>query len=357
MVSPMPTESPLASLPAIRSLAGEARRLALRQDAVATTRQLVSWGFSNDRVERRVAAGEWQRLFRGVVALQSGPLSWRQRARGALLYVGRDAALSHRSAAYVREVLPVPGSRIHVSVPHARTVMPQPGLVVHRRRTMPWAGGRLRAVEADEAVIELAALAAFDDELVGLLCDAVRAGVHPKQLLDRAATYQRLGHRPLLVAMLGEVADGIESPLELRYRRDVERAHGLPRPTAQKRERVGGRWIRADRVYDELRVRIELDGQLAHPFGTTDDDVWRDNAVLLATGDVTLRYRWRHVAVTPCEVAAQVAAALRARGWLGTPCRCGPGCLLATARRPSDRLIPPPWVDFVGPDLTKSTHA
>lgn len=180
-------------------------------------------------------------------------------------------------------------------------------------------------------MVDLVAAAGVPDDVVGVLCDAVRGGVHPDSVLEAIARRGRLRNRAMVLAMLSEVTNGIESPLEMRYRRDVERAHGLPRATAQKRERVGGRWIRADRVYVPCRVRVELDGQLAHPFGTTDDDVWRDNAVLLATGDVTLRYRWRHVAVMPCHAAIQVATALRARGWGGVPRPCGPGCPLGTA--------------------------
>ena len=327
----MPNDSTLASLPAVRALAGEPRRQLVRQEATATTAQLASWGFSPDRVERRVRTGEWQRAFPGVVVLQSGPPSWRQRAQAALLYSGRSAALSHRSAAFARDVVPSPGPAIHVSVPHVRTVVGQRGLVVHRRRHMPWAGGRLRAVAAEEAMVDLVAEAGQPDEVVGLLCDAVRAGVHPDGVLDAIGRRDRLRHRAMVLAMLGEVSAGAESPLEMRYRRDVEHAHGLPRATAQKRQLVGGRWIRSDRVYDEHHLRVELDGRLAHPFGTTDDDVWRDNAVLLATGDLTLRYRWRHVAVTPCASAAQVAAALAARGWLGRAHPCGPGCLVGVA--------------------------
>lgn len=316
----------LVTLPAIRALRGDARSQAVRQDAVATTAQLVSWGVSNDSIERRVAAGHWQRVFRGVVALQSGQLSWRQRARAALLYAGPGAALSHRSAAFARGVLPAPGPVVHVTVPHQRTVRAQPGLVMHRTRHMPWAGGALRAVDEEEAVLGLAAGTATEDELVGLVCDAVRGGARPDVLMRRIAARPRIRHRQLLEAVLGAVGEGIESPLEHRYRRDVERAHGLPCAVAQRRERVGGRWIRADRVYAGLGVRAELDGQLAHPFAATDDDVWRDNAVVLTCGDITLRYRWRHVVAAPCDVAQQVADALRARGWRGAPHPCGPSC-------------------------------
>ncbi len=73
-------------------------------------------------------------------------------------------------------------------------------------------------------------------------------------------------------------------------------------------------------------MRCELDGELAHPGGRTDSDTWRDNAVLIERGDITLRYRWGHVALTPCATAAQVAAALRLRGWRGAPRACKPDC-------------------------------
>lgn len=117
-------------------------------------------------------------------------------------------------------------------------------------------------------------------------------------------------HRALLLDLLAEAEDGVESPLERRYQRDVERRHHLPRAQPQVRERLTNGWIRADAVYLGLGVRTELDGALAHPFGRTDADTWRDNAVLIERGDITLRYRWAHVAARPCAVAAQVQAAL-----------------------------------------------
>ncbi len=87
-------------------------------------------------------------------------------------------------------------------------------------------------------------------------------------------------------------------------------------------------WLRADCRYEGLRVRVELDGQLAHPGGRTDADTLRDNIVVISTDEITLRFRWRHVAVTPCAVAEQVVLALRSRGWTGTPRPCGRTCPL-----------------------------
>lgn len=300
--------------------------VSLRQDAVVTTAQLQGWGVQRSLVARRVSNGEWQRLFRGVVVMHSGPVAWHQRARGALLYAGRRAALSHVSAAFVHGLVPRPGSDLVVSVPGGRTVSPQPGLVVHRRNVMPYAGGALRTVGAEATVLDLLDGLHSDDDVVGLLCDAVRLGVVPGRVLLHARERPRVRHRALLLQLLGEPGRGIESPLEHRYARDVEARHGLPKAEAQVADRVDGRWIRADRVHVGLGVRIELDGQLAHPFGRTDEDTWRDNAVIIALGDITLRYRWRHVVREPCATAAQVVAALRSRGWTGHARRCSDGC-------------------------------
>ncbi len=302
-----------------------------RQDAVASTSQLQDWGVTRSLMSRRVLSGEWQQLWRGVVVLHSGEITWRQRARGALMYAGADAALSHRAAAFVHGIVRTPGPVLTVSVPVRRAVRGQPGLVVRRRRTMPFAAGDLRAVGIDQTVLDLLDEVTDEDEAVAVVCDAVRCGVLPGRVLLHAAQRPRLRHRALLIELLSEAGSGTESPLEHRYARDVERRHGLPTASAQLRQQIEGRWIRADRVHVGLGVRIELDGRLAHPFGRTDDDTWRDNAVLIAHSEVTLRYRWRHVATQPCATAAQVAAALRSRGWPGHARRCSPTCAMPPA--------------------------
>lgn len=252
-------------------------------------------------------------------------------ALAALRYAGNGAALSHDTAG--AWWFDKPGARrlrdgdsIEVSIPVQRTVLLQPGLVVHRRRSMPelWTG-TLTATTAAETAVDLVARAKKEDDVVGILTRASR-DVKSKEIRTAAGRRNILRHRQLLMDVLAEVAEGIESPLEFRYHRDVEVRHGLPRAELQLREKLSGSWIRADCRYRRYRVRIELDGQLAHPGGRTDADTCRDNAALLATAEITLRYRWRHVAANPCGTAAQVAEALRRGGWSGQPTRCGPQC-------------------------------
>ncbi|KRD43522.1 hypothetical protein ASE38_04640 [Cellulomonas sp. Root930] len=312
-------------------LTASAQLTIAHQNGVATTQQLQTWGLSRSMVARRVATGEWQLLFRGVVLLHSGAITWHEKARGALLFAGEGAALSHRSAAFLHGIVKHPGSALVVSIPDRRVVTTQPGLTVHRRQVQPWAGGRLRAVGVDETVLDLVRELRSEDEVVALVSDAVRQGVLPGRVLLQAGRRDRLRHRRLLVDLLGDTDRGIESPLEHRYERDVERRHGLPVARTQVRHRIDDRWIRADRVYVALGVRVELDGQLAHPFGRTDEDTWRDNAVVIEHSELTLRYRWRHVVVQPCATATQVAAALRSRGWPGRLRPCSDTCTARTA--------------------------
>lgn len=312
-----------------RALLDTVRRRAARQDDVVTLAQLHAIGLTPDVVGRAVAAGSWQRLHRGVVVVHSGPIGWRTTARAALLRTGAGAHLSHAAAGHVLGYLERAPRVIDVSVPEPRRVAPAPGIRVHRRRRLEGEiVARFPVTTRSSTVLDLVESARSTDEAIAVVAAAVRSGTWPEHVLAAADARVRLPRRGLLLEMLAVAADGAESPLELRYHRDVERRHGLPRSGRQGWERLDGRWIRSDVRYAQLGVRIELDGRFAHPGGRTDADTWRDNAVAIAHAELTLRYRWRHVAGDACATAAQVAQALVARGWRGTPRPCSPGCPL-----------------------------
>src|SRR5690606_31516674 len=132
-------------------------------------------------------------------------------------------------------------------------------------------GWPLRTSPADTAV-DLIARADGTDDVLAWLCEAVRAKARPWELRRVLEQRPTVGNRALARELLAEVSEGVESPLEGRYHRDVERAHGLPRSELQVREVLGGGWVRADRRYRRYGLRVELDGALAHPGGRTDRD-------------------------------------------------------------------------------------
>lgn len=295
-----------------------------RQDLVITAGQLAALGVERSWVHRQVGAGHWQRLHPGVYVVHSGPVAWRSRARAALLHAGVGAALSHRSAAFVHGWAPPPPV-VDVCIPHRRRVEPGAGLRIHRRRLLRVVRGRLTVVARGDTVIDLLAATRTVDDAIATVTAALRAGTRPEEVLDALGARSRVRHRALLDELLEATGDGVESALELRYHRDVERRHGLPRAARQRWQRLGERWVRADAIYEGTGVRVELDGRVAHE-GRVDDDVWRDNAVAVSFGELTLRYRWSHVAGSPCRTAAQVVAALRSRGWSGRPRPCSMSC-------------------------------
>ncbi|GAA4421571.1 hypothetical protein GCM10023169_14560 [Georgenia halophila] len=313
--------SPNVDLRRVRNLAG-------KQDGVLTRGELLGLGATPDWMARQVRLRRWCRLYPGVYLARPGPPSWRARARAALLYAGDGAVLSHRSAAYRRELTDRHTGPIEVLVPHARRVTSRPGLVVRRREKVPDSWGNLRTTNPADTILDIADLPdAGEDEILGLLGRYVRSREDADDVLATLRRRRRHRRRALVEELCAEVGEGVESPLELRYHRGARR-HGLPRASLQVREVLDGLYVRADARYEKFGVRIELDGRRYHD-AKTDDDIWRDNAAGVAVGDLTLRYRWLHLVREECAVTLQVARALRLRGWTGLPTPCGPACPVA----------------------------
>lgn len=157
------------------------------------------------------------------------------------------------------------------------------------------------------------------DELAAFLAEALgRRLVDGREILRQLDATKRHRNRQLLMDVLTDVSEGAQSPLEVRYLRDVERAHQLP---GAKRQAKFGPY-RGDALYEAYGVLVELDGRAFHQGLPASLDMDRDNFHQLQ-GVVTLRFGWRQVSGEPCRVARQVGAALSLRGWPGTlsPCR------------------------------------
>lgn len=132
---------------------------------------------------------------------------------------------------------------------------------------------------------------------------------------------QRLRWRSELEEAIAAGDGGAHSALELRWDRDVERAHGLPAASRQVRFRKqNGSSGYRDRVYAEYGVIIELDGKKAHPKGARGWDRARDNQAAAEGHGQTLRYGWKDVRYESCQVTVQMVRVLWRRGWPG-PCR------------------------------------
>ena len=305
------------------------RELARVQAGVISTQQAVTAGMTRAALNWQLCSSRWQQPWRGVYALFSGEAGRAAVLWAAVLRAGRDAMLSHSTAAELARLTDRPSEALHVTVPTSRHVRPIPGLVIHRSIY----AGRIRhpsllppRTRVEETVLDLVGLSATFDDACGWVTRACGRRLTTEERLRVAmAARGRMRWRESLAQVLADTGSGVHSVLEFRYYRDVERAHCLPRAIRQARVIRGRRTAYRDALYGRYRVVVELDGRLAHPGDARWRDIRRDNAAA-ADGGVTLRYGWSDVTVNPCRTAGELARVLRQRGWAGLPKLCSAGC-------------------------------
>jgi hypothetical protein len=119
---------------------------------------------------------------------------------------------------------------------------------------------------------------------------------------------RRIAYRSLINDILAETAMGVQSPLEYRWIKLVERPHRLPVPIRPYQLPSGGL---ADGGYEEFRVLLELDGRRYHDGQRRFRD-WRRDNVSSEDDWLTLRYGWHDTVVESCLTAGNLF-----RGYVG----------------------------------------
>ena len=284
-------------------------RIAAAQEGMVTTVQLEEAGFGRTQITRRVA-GKWLvRVHTGVYRLGvfAGPYG---REAAALLACGRDAALSHWTAARVDPLTGRGAAEIHVSI-EGRL----PGRVagIRPHRVPAFLPGEvevrhgLRITAPARTLLDLAAMAprAVLERLVeeAQVQRLVSAG-------DLRAAIVRGTGRPG-VRKLREVVDLLDVPLFTRSEgekllRSLVRSAGLPQPRTNVRR---GGW-EVDAVWDAERLVVEVDGRRYHDTQPQFERDRRKDADLVLAGYRVLRFTWRRLTREPVEVVAIIAAAL-----------------------------------------------
>lgn len=307
------------------------RRVVAEQKIVVSRQQLLRAGVSRALITSRIRRGFWQQLHPGVYGAFTGTVPWEARLWAAVLYAGPGALLSHETAA---EVLGLTDHRcpvIHLVVPARRRVHPRGGLRIHRStvdypRWRPLRGNPPHTFYA-ETIMDLVAAADNLDDVVGWISRGIaRNMVGAVQLKTAARARRRFRWGEQIEEIIDRVAGGSHFPLDFRYDRDVERAHGLPSATQQaKFTKPDGSLGFRDRYYEKYGLIVELDGREFHPEEQRGQDQARDNEAAASAG-TTLRYGWADVARTSCETAVQVFHALRGRGYQGTIRPCSATC-------------------------------
>lgn len=211
---------------------------ALSQFGLLTRPQLLTHGVTARFIEWRLSTKRWVTAYPGVYLTSPGRNDWPVRSMAAVLAAGKDAALSHTSAAFSYGLRKSPADRVEILVPHARRVLAPDGIRVQRCRRL---AERIdeQAMPAqttvEHTVLDLAAEGTAD-EAVALAALACQRGLTwDERLLEVLEARQRHPWMSLLREALHDVGEGAQSTFEVRYVRDVERAHRLPRAGSSSR--------------------------------------------------------------------------------------------------------------------------
>jgi hypothetical protein len=306
-------------------------KLLARQSGVFARWQVSAIALDPGVVAASLRSGRFQRLYTGVYAVFTGPPCREAELWAAVLRAGPDAVLSHQTAAELDGFAPGPSRLIRVTVPLEKRVVRVPGIVLHRSGRLDVARHPVRTpprTRIEETALDLAQLAVtFDDAFSWISRPCAQRLTKPPLLLQALMSRTKVRWRAELTLALADIAEGVLSPLENRYVRNVERPHGLP---AAKRQVVitrGSRRQYLDNLYEEFGIGVELDGQAYHPAEERWQDIGRDRA-LAAEGVLVLRYGWSDVNDRACQAAMELGGAAQKRGWLGSLRPCGPTCLV-----------------------------
>ncbi|GAA3109113.1 hypothetical protein GCM10010530_35540 [Kribbella aluminosa] len=301
------------------------------QDEIVSRAQLLAAGWSQAQIDRPLRNRRWRTVHPGVYVAHTGPVGYSERLLAALLYAGPDAAWSHYTAAEQLGLLkPDRDRQVYVTIPEHRKVRRRSGLIVCR--DAHWAG-RLAAVAPPrrtpaDAVLDIVGIAPSLDSAAAVIAEACQSGrVGADDILSALADRPRLRHRGGLRPIIADVVAGSHSLLEIRYLRDVERRHGLPR--GQRQRGVDG--TITDVYYAGFGLNVELDGRLHLIPHQRWRDLERDNRATLRT-ESTLRYGWFDVTNRPCDAAVQVLRVLRRTNPSLTATPCSPACPITDHR-------------------------
>jgi very-short-patch-repair endonuclease len=272
-------------------------------------------------VGRWLASGRLVRLHPGWVTVPESADDWTVRAHAATGYA--RGPLSHLSALTAHGVVDFAATRLHVTVAGGRRVRSSRGLRVHRSR-LPLevlrAGG-LPVTPLPRSLVDTWGVAHRDDAVRG--ADAVARGALLRATREWrvpvAAVSAVLDQRPELPGraelgrLLGLIAAGCESELEVFGVLHVLDVRGLPRYTQQFRVDLPTGPVHPDVAWPEVRLAVELDGAAFHGSREARErDIARD-AALAAAGWLVLRFSYRRLTRDPEGCRRQILAVYQQR--------------------------------------------
>jgi hypothetical protein len=272
---------------------------------------------SRSTVRSWVAAGRLVRLEPGVLALPA--VAGDRRVRLAAALHGREAVASHATALALWELTGHPPGPVHVTVGLGRSGRSSPGVVVHRaadayadRRRVD--GPAVSSVE--RAVVDTWArprLLPRAQTRAAAITAVRRRRCSPRELRHELAGNTRLPGRAELAELVGLLAGGCRSELEIRGCLHVPRAPGMPTFVQQRRVSVGSENFVLDAARKESMPAVEMDGAAWHGSRAQRGADIRRDALLATVGWQTLRFGYRRTTSSSEDCRTDIRAVHGAR--------------------------------------------
>jgi very-short-patch-repair endonuclease len=263
-------------------------QIVARQHGVISLEQLYWAGLTWEQVRHRVRTGRLHRVHRGVYAVGRPGLGIKGSWKAATLALGKRAALSHRSAAELWEMLGRRSRLIDVSVWGRSGRGTHEGLRIHRPRTFTAA--------------EITSRHGISVTTPARTVADLRSVLSPSDVRDaiRAAEIQGLP-----IGDYSRLVERTRSELELIFL-ELVRRHGLPEPEVNVR--VGHFLV--DFLWREQRLIVETDGHRFHRGSlATKEDLVRD-AALRGLDFEVLRLGYSRIVNSPDAVVAELRGRL-----------------------------------------------
>jgi very-short-patch-repair endonuclease len=287
--------------------------VAAGNDGLVSVKLMAARGIDGRALAHRVRASRsMRRLHPGVYLAGLGEPTLRQRMLAAVLFVGEQALLSHRSAAVLWGLLPADRYRgpIEVTVRDARA-RSREDIVVHRSRTLLPRDCRVRegipVTSPTRTVFDLAAReerqlveAAFTEMMVHRLS----SGREIRRVAASAPAAR--GTATVLSLLATEEESGYTRSEAERRLRALLMSSGLAMP----RFNVLTEGYLVDCRWEQERLILFVDGFETHGARPAFEADRHCDQALVAAGWRVIRVTWRQLTREPVAVLARIAQAL-----------------------------------------------